>query len=77
MLLDISKQVEQEGPSRDLKAEDLVNWEKENGPIPDNSVLLIKYGWSKYYPDKNLYLGYNNTDKMHFPGNYSTQNNIL
>lgn len=47
-------------------------WEKENGKIPDNAVLLFKTGWGQYYPDAAKYLGTaeKGTDaipKLHFP----------
>ena len=56
-----------------VSVEDLLNWEKENGEIPDGSIILIETGYARYYPDKLKYLG---TDargpeavaKLHFPG---------
>lgn len=56
-----------------ISVEDIANWEKENGQIPDNSILLFQTGFGKFYPDKAKYLG---TDKrgdkavkdLHFPG---------
>lgn len=56
-----------------ISVEDITNWEKENGQIPDESILLFQTGFGKFYPDKAKYLG---TDKrgddavkdLHFPG---------
>lgn len=56
-----------------ISVEDLTSWEKENGQIPNNSILLFQTGFGKFYPDKAKYLG---TDKrgddavkdLHFPG---------
>ncbi len=56
-----------------IGVEDLTNWEKENGQIPDGSIVLLQTGFGKFYPDKAKYLG---TDKrgdeaakdLHFPG---------
>jgi kynurenine formamidase len=51
---------------------DVEAWEKENGKIPDNAVLLFKTGWGKYYPDAAKYLGTaekgaDAIPKLHFP----------
>jgi kynurenine formamidase len=54
-----------------VSADDLIQWEKKHGRIPDGAILLIRTGWGKYWPDKKRYLG---TDKpgdiagLHFPG---------
>lgn len=56
-----------------ISVEDIRNWEKENGKIPDESIVLLQTGFGKFYPDKAKYLG---TDKrgdeavkdLHFPG---------
>jgi len=52
---------------------DFEDWEKKNGRIPDDSIVLLQTGWSQYWPDSLKYLG---TDKrgpdavaeLHFPG---------
>ncbi|MDY8138432.1 cyclase family protein [Aquimarina sp. 2201CG5-10] len=56
-----------------ISIEDIMNWEKENQSIPDESIVLLETGFSKFYPDKVKYLG---TDQrgsealkdLHFPG---------
>jgi kynurenine formamidase len=54
-----------------LTAGDILNWEAKYGRIPDNSILLIRTGWGKFWGDRKKYLG---TDKpldtvnLHFPG---------
>ncbi len=72
VLVDVEKQV---AGNRDyqITAQDLIDWEKQNGRIPDNCILLFRTGWGGFYPDKMKYLG---TDKngeegvanLHFPG---------
>jgi kynurenine formamidase len=60
-------------PDYQITTEDLTNWEKTNGQIPDGSILFLETGFGKFYPDKAKYLG---TDKrgdaavkdLHFPG---------
>jgi kynurenine formamidase len=56
-----------------LSTDDITRWEKEHGRVPEGSVVLVRTGWGKYWPQKNQYLG---TDehgaaaipKLHFPG---------
>jgi kynurenine formamidase len=54
-----------------LSAADIQAWEKQHGRVPDRSILLIRTGWSKFWPNQKQYLG---TDKkgdvanLHFPG---------
>lgn len=54
-----------------VTAADLNAWEKQHGQIPQRSILLVRTGWAKFWPDKKKYLG---TDKagdianLHFPG---------
>lgn len=52
---------------------DIQDWEKMNGTLPDNSILLFKTGYGKYYPDAVKYLGTEERGaeavaKLHFPG---------
>lgn len=51
---------------------DVEAWEKQNGKVPDNAILLFKTGWGKYYPDAEKYLGTADKGteavaKLHFP----------
>jgi len=56
-----------------ISIDDVVNWEKENGPIDPNTIILFRTGYGKYYPDRKKYFG---TDlkgeeaisQLHFPG---------
>lgn len=52
---------------------DLTAWETSNGRIPDGSMVLLRTGFARYWPDRKQYLG---TDRrgpeavaeLHFPG---------
>ena len=69
VVVDISKKAAA-NPDATLDAEDLIEWEKQNGRIPDGAVVLMHSGWAKYWNDRNKFLGFageNNTE-MHFPG---------
>jgi kynurenine formamidase len=56
-----------------LTARDITRWETAHTRIPERSIVLIKTGWGKFWPDARRYLG---TDehgaaavaKLHFPG---------
>ncbi|MBI4910721.1 MAG: cyclase family protein [Acidobacteria bacterium] len=54
-----------------LTVADLQAFEQKHGRIPNGSVLLVRTGWGRFWPDKMRYLG---TDKqgdvanLHFPG---------
>lgn len=56
-----------------ISIDDILSWEKENGPLPDSVILFFRTGYGKYYPDAARYFG---TDKkgdsaialLHFPG---------
>ena len=51
----------------------MVDWEEEHGMIPDNAVVCLYTGQSKFWGDENKYFGrpkdalQNDTD-IHFPG---------
>jgi len=52
-------------------SQDLLAWEKKNGAIPANCVVLFRTGWGKYWPDRKQYLGSDvpgDIDHLHFPG---------
>lgn len=57
-----------------ISIEDILEWEKkENTKIPNNSIVLLQTGFSKYYPNKVKYLGTDErgehaVQKLHFPG---------
>ena len=52
---------------------DIENWEKQNGKIGAGSIVLLKTGYGKLYPDRKKYLGTDERGaeavaKLHFPG---------
>ena len=56
-----------------ISVEDFENWEWKNGNIPEGSILLLRTGWGKFWPDKSRYLGTDRTGPsavalLHFPG---------
>ena len=52
---------------------DFENWERQNGRIAPGTIVLLRTGFAKYYPDRKLYLGTDErgaqaVPKLHFPG---------
>lgn len=72
VVLDISAKAE-EDPDYQLMPQDIEEWEKINGTIPGNSIIIIRTGFGKYWPDRKKYIGTDQQDeeassKLHFPG---------
>ncbi len=51
-----------------LSLDDIKNWEKEFGAIPDRAIVLLSTGWSKKWNDYSAYKNEDEEGKMHFPG---------
>ena len=56
-----------------VSIDDFQNWEKQNGKIPSGSIVFLRTGFGKYYPDRKKYLGTDERGaaavaKLHFPG---------
>lgn len=56
-----------------ITADDIRNWEAENGKIPELGIVLFNTGFSAKWPDKKAYLGTNQrgpdaVKDLHFPG---------
>ena len=56
-----------------ITVDDLQAWEKQNGQIPPDAILLLRTGFSKRWPDAAKYLGTAERGeaavaKLHFPG---------
>jgi kynurenine formamidase len=72
ILIDVTKQCE---ANRDylISVDDFNSWEKQHGQIPAGSIVLLRTGFAKYWPDRVRYMG---TDErgaaavaqLHFPG---------
>lgn len=54
-----------------LTALDVTSWEKQHGQIEPASIVLVRTGWDKYWPDTRKYLGSDvpgDISNLHFPG---------
>jgi kynurenine formamidase len=53
-----------------LTAQDVRDWEARHGSIAAGTIVLLRTGWGKRYPDRKLYFGDDRpgaTDNLHFP----------
>jgi len=67
VVVDISKKVERD-PSYSLQRSDLEEWEAEHGPIPTESILLVRTGWDSRWQTPDRYLNRDKAGKPRFPG---------
>ncbi len=56
-----------------ISIEDFEKWETINGKIPEGAFVLVYTGYSRFYPDKEKYMGTSERGeaavaKLHFPG---------
>jgi kynurenine formamidase len=60
-------------PDYQVAVEDLQKWEQANGQIPQGSIVLLRTGYGKFWPDRKRYMGTDERGadavaKLHFPG---------
>jgi len=51
-----------------LSVDDILQWENENGPIPDRAIVMMLTGWGDKWGDAAAYKNEDGKGKMHFPG---------
>lgn len=72
VVVDVTRQCSK-NPDYLITVSDLENWERRNGRIAGGTIVLLRTGFGKFYPDRKRYLG---TDQrgdaavadLHFPG---------
>ena len=72
IVVDITNQCEK-NPDYLITEDDLKSWERRNGKIAGGTIVLLRTGFGKFYPNRMRYLG---TDErgakavanLHFPG---------
>jgi cyanophycinase len=70
VVVDISGSCET-NPDYRLTADDLAAWEKRFDKIPAGSIVLVRTGWGRRWPDRKKYLGsekVGDASDLHFPG---------
>jgi kynurenine formamidase len=56
VVLDLSRRIDGRCDAR-VTTQDLQAWEKDNGEIADQSIVLLRTGFGDYWPDAERYLG--------------------
>lgn len=72
IIIDVTKQCAANADYQ-IMAEDFTKWEKENGEIPKDAIILLRTGFGKFWNDKKKYMGTDErgeaaVPKLHFPG---------
>jgi kynurenine formamidase len=72
VLVDVSDRCATDRDHRVLVS-DIEAWEKQHGRIPAASIVLIRTGFGRFWPDRKAYLGTDERGapavaKLHFPG---------
>jgi kynurenine formamidase len=72
VLVDVSVRCAKDSDHR-VSIPDFEAWEKEHGRIPRASIVLIRTGFGRFWPDRKAYLGTDERGasavaKLHFPG---------
>jgi kynurenine formamidase len=55
----------------ELLPADVEAWERDNGRIPGGAIVLVRTGWSKFWPDRARYMGSavdGDVTRLRFPG---------
>ena len=69
VVIDITQQAAAD-PDYRLSAEDVTAWETANGRIEAGTIVLLRTGWSRFWPDRKAYLGDDtpgDATHLHFP----------
>lgn len=72
IVVDVTKQCAN-NPDYQVSVADLQTWERTNGRIANGTIVLLRTGFGKFYPDRKRYLGTDERGpdavaKLHFPG---------
>ena len=72
IVVDVTQQCRKNADYR-VSTQDFLSWERRNGRIPTGSIVFLRTGFGKFYPDRKKYLGTDERGaaavaKLHFPG---------
>ncbi|HUF28428.1 MAG TPA: cyclase family protein [Gemmatimonadaceae bacterium] len=69
VVIDVSEQASRDRDYR-LTRDDVLDFERRHGAIESGTIVLLRTGWSRHWPDRRSYLG-NDTpgdaSRLHFP----------
>jgi kynurenine formamidase len=69
VVIDVTAQAARDRDYR-LAAEDVARFEQQHGRIPEGTIVLLRTGWSRHWPDAKAYLGDDtpgDASKLSFP----------
>lgn len=69
VVLDVAARAERD-PDYRLSREDVLAFERRHGRIEPGTIVLLRTGWSRYWPDRKAYLGDDtpgDASRLHFP----------
>ncbi len=68
VVIDVSEKAAQDRDYR-VGPEDIQAFEEDYGPIAPGTIVLVRTGWSRHWPDATAYLGHaTDATQLHFPG---------
>lgn len=67
VVIDKSEQVK-ENEDYVLTVEDILEWEKKNGQVPEGSFVAFRSDWSKRWLDKDKFANADKNGDQHYPG---------
>lgn len=69
VVVDVSEKAARDADAL-LTREDLAAFEAEHGRIADETIVLVRAGWDRFWPERVRYLGTagKDTTQLHFPG---------
>jgi len=66
VVIDISVRAEMDADTM-LTVEDIHNWEKAHGQIPDGTIVLLNTGWGRFWKNTVRYQNRDARGQLHFP----------
>lgn len=69
VVIDITQKATDD-PDYELQVADITEFETAHGTIPPGTIVLLRTGWSRYWPDRRAYLGDDtpgDATNLHFP----------
>lgn len=70
VVIDVTKQAAAD-PDYRLTRDDVIGFERRHGRIKAGTIVLLRTGWSRFWPDRKAYLGDDtpgDASKLRFPG---------
>jgi len=67
VVIDVTEKA-QKTPNYLLTKEDVLEWEKKNGKVPERAIVIMKTGWGVLQSDAKKFFGLDQEGKPHWPG---------